>query len=396
MKRSGYNRCQVKEITESGLVGYERKLDKARKEGREIHREASDTIRTRQKKKLLAKTTWYKKKEKNEKNENRKGRMKGDTRQQCNTTPVVSVLFVPKTEGGELARRLRKEEEIISKITGDKIKIQERSGTMLKRILHKSNPWAKEPCEKPDCLVCMGGEENAGECKRRNVVYRTCCLKCKEKGEGNERYYFGESSRTAYERGKEHLNDFKDMNLDSHMAKHAVVEHQGDTNIKFSMKVMKVHMTAFRRQIHEAVLIQRNQKNCIMNSKGEDNCCSLPRLTVMVGAKEAKVKEKEMREPLTEQEIEEEITKMRSKKRKEIRDTPKSPPKKKRKRWRLELRKDLQQKRKREFSQAEKEREVIEKKRRKIAINENENENQSGRKTKIGINQEEKEKVIQN
>ena len=30
----------------------------------------------------------------------------------------------------------------ISKLTGDRVKIVERSGTMMKAILHKSNPWA--------------------------------------------------------------------------------------------------------------------------------------------------------------------------------------------------------------------------------------------------------------
>ena len=142
------------------------------------------------------------------------------------------------------------------------------------------------------------------------------------------------------------------MDTDSHMVKHAVVEHGGDMEIKFSMKVLKSHMTAFRRQIHEAVKIQRNEKNSILNSKGEYNCCSLPRLTVKVGAKE--IKEKEVEEQLTEQEIEEEILRMRNKKRKEIGDTGR-PPGKKRRRWKLEHRKEMQLKRRREFSQAERE-----------------------------------------
>ena len=195
--------------------------------------------------------------------------------------------------------------------------------------------------------------------------------KCKEKG--NERFYFGETSRSAYERGREHLSDLKEMSVDSHMAKHAVVEHQGDTAIRFGMKVLKVHMTAFRRQIHEAVKIQRSQKNSILNSKGEYNCCSLPRLTVMVGNKESKEKEQEENEPLTEQEIEQEINKMRSKKRKEMNDFPRPPPSKKMKKWRLELRKELQQKRKRDFNQAEKEKEKKERKKRKNIDSKEEN-----------------------
>ena len=188
---SGYGRKQVKEIIECGLRGYEKKLEKAKRAGCELHREACDTLKTRQKKKLLAKTTWYKKKKKVDEKEEKDSRRKPGTSQGKTTTttppPTVSVLFVPKTEGGELATRLRNEEEIISQITGDKIKIQERSGTMIKMIRHKSNPWSRDPCGRPDCLVCGGEEENAGECRKINVVYSTCCLKCKEKGK--KRYY---------------------------------------------------------------------------------------------------------------------------------------------------------------------------------------------------------------
>ena len=164
--------------------------------------------------------------------------------------------------------------------------------------------------------------------------------------------------------------DYNTLSTDSHMVKHAVVEHGGDAEIKFSMKVLKVHRTAFRRQIHEAVMIQRNERNSILNSKGEYNCCSLPRLTVMVGNKEAREKEEERREPLTEQEIEQEIVRMKNKKRKtEMGDTGKPPPTKKRRKWRIEFRKELKQKRIREFSQAENEKEEREKKRRKIGEN---------------------------
>ena len=86
----------------------------------------------------------------------------------------------------------------------------------------------------------------------------------------------------------------------------------------------------------------------------------------MVGTKEAK--EKEMKEPLTEIEIEQEIAKMRIKKRKEVKDTTRPPPNKKRRKWRIEFRKDLQQKRKRHFSQAEEEEEeIVKRRKRKLA-----------------------------
>ena len=364
---SGYKEKQVKEIIENGLKGYERKLSKARKDGREIHREAAETISTRQRKKLMARTTWYKKKKgeklemQNGKRGNPKNKQAGDIPQV--PPPIMSVLFVPKTEGGELATRLRQEEEMVSRVTADKIKIQERSGRMLKSILHQSNPWAGEPCGRPDCLICSGGEENPGDCQRRNIVYRTSCIECRRNGK--KRYYFGESGRSGFERGKEHRTDFLSMNTDSHMLKHAVVEHGGDTDLQFSMKVLKGHMTAFSRQIHEAVVIEKNESSSILNSRGEYNRCSLPRLTVKDGMRE--MKEKEWCDAMTDQEIENEILLMRNRKRKDLAEKTDRPPPKRRRRWFKELKKEIQQKRRREEKSSTEIEENKVVKRRKVA-----------------------------
>ena len=98
---------------------------------------------------------------------------------QVNNNTPVTVLFCPRTPNGELAIRLRKAEMEIEVITGDKIKIVERAGIMIKNILVKSNPWAGSPCGRPDCLVCP--QENAGNCRKRNCTYKTECITCKEK-----------------------------------------------------------------------------------------------------------------------------------------------------------------------------------------------------------------------
>ena len=105
---------------------------------------------------------------------------------------------------------------------------------------------------------------------------------------GNERTYVGESALSGYERGGEHLRDYEKEELDSHMFKHAVLEHGTDsTKPNFEMKVVKAHLTALTRQVHEAVLIQR-RRGKILNSKSEYNRCQLPRLSVKMGVKEMK------------------------------------------------------------------------------------------------------------
>ena len=52
------------------------------------------------------------------------------------------------------------------------------------------------------------------------------------------------------------------------------------------MKILRGHKSAFARQVHEAVAIQRCQGKNLLNSKAEYNRCLLPRLGIIMGEKE--------------------------------------------------------------------------------------------------------------
>merc|ERR1712130_120332 len=97
--------------------------------------------------------------------------------------------------------------------------------------------------------------------------------------------YIGESSRSIYERGLEHLCDFQELKPDSHMVKHLCEHHldEGMERMKFGCRIVKQSITAFNRQINESVEIQNNNQHYILNSKSEYNRCALPRLTAKVG-----------------------------------------------------------------------------------------------------------------
>ena len=105
-----------------------------------------------------------------------------------------------------------------------------------------------------------------------------------------------------------------------------------------AMKILRSHTSAFSHQVHEAVIIQRNENNNILNSKGEYSRCRLPRLKVMLHNKELK-EDTEM----TEQEIEAEIRKLgwrkrsRKKTEKENKENEEKqePPFKKKRRWKI-------------------------------------------------------------
>ena len=287
LKRSGYSESQRKEIVLAGLKGYETKKKRAEVEQKDLHRDGAATAITRMKKKLLAKTTWYKAKQEN--NKENKNNMKGDkkfrekTKEKDDNKPATAVLFVPRTPEGELATRLREAERELQKFCKSKIRIVEETGDTAKSLVHKANQWAGEDCLREDCLICRSGEHQ-GDCRRRNIVYQTSCNECKEKG--RDTLYLGESARTGYERGVEHLRDAKTKRENSHMFEHQKEEHPEKQEANFKMKIVRGHRSALPRQIQEAVMISNSWNKNLLNSKQEYNRCIIPRLTVMMGDRE--------------------------------------------------------------------------------------------------------------
>ena len=60
LRRSGYSHSVAHEIIVSGIVGYERKVDRAVKENSPLHKAAAATLQTRIYKKLTQRENWYK------------------------------------------------------------------------------------------------------------------------------------------------------------------------------------------------------------------------------------------------------------------------------------------------------------------------------------------------
>ena len=247
-------------------------------------------------------------------------------------------MFVPYTTNGKLAKMLRENEERLSQLTLTKLKIVERTGTKLQDILTKSNPWQGQDCTRENCLLChtkaRTDKLTSQDCSKRNIVYETTCVTCEtlarkeieeddlgdqEKLDKKKKIklfkYVGESGRSAYERGWEHVNDMTTLNPRSHMLKHILLHHQGQDmkSVEFGMSVRKFCKTSFERQILESVTIQQERNHHhIMNSKSEYNRCSLPRLSTKMGDKEIKEFKKEQeQEKLEEEELDKKIRELR-------------------------------------------------------------------------------------
>ena len=123
-----------------------------------------------------------------------------------------------------------------------------------------------------------------------NDIFATDCIKEKEKTDLKRKIkkhkYVGETGRSSFERGWEHLNDLATLKSSSHMLKHCITHHENQDmgQVRFGMKVIQYSKSSFERQIRESVQIQYERKeHNILNSRSEYNRCSLPRICTQVG-----------------------------------------------------------------------------------------------------------------
>ena len=215
-----------------------------------------------------------------------------------------TVLFVEQTPQGELAKRLRGRIVELQKLLGFNIKVVERAGSTMKGKFPLNALWEGSQCPREDCVTCQQGAEFLPSCTRRNILYENFCGACnpsaakkgpvKEVKEGPPSVYIGESSRSLYERSREHHAQLRSGAEDSHMRKHVEEHHAPGEQVKWFMRPVSYHRTALRRQIAEAVRIRRRGgEGAVLNSKSEYERCSIPRLTVELKEPMGTVEEEE-------------------------------------------------------------------------------------------------------
>ena len=80
--------------------------------------------------------------------------------------------------------------------------------------------------------------------------------------------YHGESARTPYDRGQEHLSALEKGNKESQLMEHHM-EHHPEEERSFTMTVDQFIPTPLWRQATEAHNIAQSRADIIMNRKGE-------------------------------------------------------------------------------------------------------------------------------
>ena len=294
LTNSGYRGEQLRRIIANGIKGYEGRRRRCIREGRRLHRSSVDSQGARIRKKLLAKTNWFKKKRKGDrdsKDQQQGGRGGAHSRAKDREQAVKSILFVEQSPGGELAKRMRETLRSMEPTMGFRIKVVERCGQALGSKFPLTNLWEGNTCGREACVTCNQGGEYIPDCSRKNLMYENICISCNPGAAGGEKVeqvkddiptlYVGETSRSIFERGKEHWEGAKKGAENNHMVRHVKMEHKDEGAPNFSLRVVKHYKTALARQVAEAVRIRRRGgEGAILNSRGEFNRSYIPRLMV--------------------------------------------------------------------------------------------------------------------
>ena len=244
LQASGYDHEFRLEVLKSAKHAFQ-KLKERERTGGQIHRERTHNRTKRKKDKEEKKKNWF------------------------NTDKYESVLFVPATPNSELQQKMQ---ESLKK-TNVKIKVIERSGTKLVRMLQKNDPFKKKGCANSNsCLVCSG-EKPAG-CRDTGVTYKINCS-------GDCQFeYTGQTSQNAFTRGKKHIDDYNNKRENSALWKHCANVHGGEAR-NFKMTVLdRCRNDPTMRQILEAVRMQKIPIDRQMNSKSEWNTTKIPRIEI--------------------------------------------------------------------------------------------------------------------
>ena len=269
MRDSGYTALYRKQILSSALNAFEKMVNDDQSGTKPLYRDKNWNKESRKEQKEGKHINWYK---------------NGGTEKTGSGTKSLeykSVLFVPVTKGGKLAKELKKREEELNRFKKERIKIVEDGGVQLKNFLVQKDPFPTSKCEKKKCLICCSekSENLKFACNSNNVGYKLECDTCIERGQ--IRVYEGESSRSARIRGAEHLADFEKKRPNSVILKHKQKEHL-EEEMSIRMEITQKFRDPLTRQANEAIRIKYRSKNQgeLLNSKSEFNHPPLSRVVV--------------------------------------------------------------------------------------------------------------------
>ena len=197
-----------------------------------------------------------------------------------------TILFVPPTPGGRLAKQMQLREAQLNFGSDHRIKIVEKSGIKLKNILVQKNPYPRLICHRGLCPFCKTTSVSTPApsnlpCTTPGVGYTITCLFCKSTN--HQARYEGETGRPAVTRGIEHVRELISSKPDNPMVKHVALKHPTEAKqVKFEFGLTRKFKDPLTRQADEGLRIYKTPNSAtILNSKAEFNHPKLARVGII-------------------------------------------------------------------------------------------------------------------
>ena len=141
-------------------------------------------------------------------------------------------------------------------------------------MLQKNNPFSQKKCDENNCLVCKTSEN--GNCRTTSVRYEISCLHedCNYK-------YTGHTSSNAYTRGLKHVDEYVNKRKQSPLWKHCQKIHNNEEQIFQMNTIDRCRNDPTKRQILEALRIQKMDPETSMNERTEWNVVKVPHIQIV-------------------------------------------------------------------------------------------------------------------
>ena len=124
--------------------------------------------------------------------------------------------------------------------------------------------------EKGEERSNMDAKRKVGGCRKEGITYSITCYTCQKSGKVAK--YLGETSRTCYLKGIEHMEGRAACKEDNPLYKHDQLYHQiHQDGGEYYMEMDRQFLRPLQRQTREMVLIEMSKIDILLNSKSEYN-----------------------------------------------------------------------------------------------------------------------------
>lgn len=182
-----------------------------------------------------------------------------------------AILNVPPTQDQELLGMIKL--SLDNGTVGTRVKpIQSFGSTIINQIMTRDIGRSKL-CDRPECMICTH-PGSKGKCKVENICYQVNCnrepcvshfdpknpLNLKDQVDDPPVLYRGESSKTCYIRGSQHLKDYRSQKQGSSLWRHTEETHNGSLGDERGLKDYRmIHLETWPKPLDrlsgEGVLI---------------------------------------------------------------------------------------------------------------------------------------------